>query len=106
MKHQVEMARKYGADGVAHGCTGKGNDQVRFEVSTMALAPDLELVAPGAQLGLHPRGLDRLRRAARHPGPRDEGEAVLDRRQPLGPRHRVRRDGGPLGEAARRASGR
>ena len=36
----------YGADGVAHGCTGKGNDQVRFEVSAMALAPDLELVAP------------------------------------------------------------
>ena len=40
------MARKYGADGIAHGCTGKGNDQVRFEVSSMALAPDLELVAP------------------------------------------------------------
>jgi argininosuccinate synthase len=40
------MARKYGADGIAHGCTGKGNDQVRFEVSSMALAPDLELIAP------------------------------------------------------------
>jgi argininosuccinate synthase len=46
VQHQVEMARKYGADGIAHGCTGKGNDQVRFEVSSMALAPDLELVAP------------------------------------------------------------
>jgi argininosuccinate synthase len=46
VKHQVAMARRYGADGVAHGCTGKGNDQVRFEVSAMALAPDLELVAP------------------------------------------------------------
>lgn len=46
VKHQVEMARKYGADGLAHGCTGKGNDQVRFEVASMALAPDLELVAP------------------------------------------------------------
>ena len=46
VKHQVEVARRYGADGVAHGCTGKGNDQVRFEVSAMALAPDLELVAP------------------------------------------------------------
>ncbi|HPB45828.1 MAG: argininosuccinate synthase [Microthrixaceae bacterium] len=46
VKHQVEIARRFGADGVAHGCTGKGNDQVRFEVSTMALAPDLELVAP------------------------------------------------------------
>jgi len=46
VKQQVEMARKYGADGIAHGCTGKGNDQVRFEVSSMALAPDLELLAP------------------------------------------------------------
>jgi argininosuccinate synthase len=46
VRHQVEMARRYGADGVAHGCTGKGNDQVRFEVSAMALAPDLELIAP------------------------------------------------------------
>ncbi len=46
VKHQVELARRYGADGIAHGCTGKGNDQVRFEVSSMALAPDLELVAP------------------------------------------------------------
>ena len=46
VQHQVEMARKCGADGIAHGCTGKGNDQVRFEVSSMALAPDLELVAP------------------------------------------------------------
>ena len=46
VKHQVEVARRFGADGIAHGCTGKGNDQVRFEVSAMALAPDLELVAP------------------------------------------------------------
>ncbi|NLA35113.1 MAG: argininosuccinate synthase [Actinobacteria bacterium] len=46
VKHQVAVARQFGADGIAHGCTGKGNDQVRFEVSTMALAPDLELVAP------------------------------------------------------------
>jgi argininosuccinate synthase len=45
-KKQVEVARAYGADGVAHGCTGKGNDQVRFEVSYMALAPDLEQLAP------------------------------------------------------------
>ncbi len=46
VRHQVEVARRYGADAVAHGCTGKGNDQVRFEVSAMALAPDLELIAP------------------------------------------------------------
>lgn len=45
-KHLVAAARKYGADAVGHGCTGKGNDQVRFEVSSRALAPDLEVVAP------------------------------------------------------------
>ena len=45
-KHLVSAARKFGADSVAHGCTGKGNDQVRFEVSTRALAPDLEVIAP------------------------------------------------------------
>src|SRR5207247_5227884 len=39
-KHLVAAAREHGADAVAHGCTGKGNDQVRFEVSTRALAPD------------------------------------------------------------------
>ncbi|MDQ1445693.1 MAG: argininosuccinate synthase, partial [Acidimicrobiaceae bacterium] len=46
VKHLVEAARQFGADAVAHGCTGKGNDQVRFEVSTRALAPDLEVLAP------------------------------------------------------------
>ncbi len=45
-KHLVTAARAHGATAVAHGCTGKGNDQVRFEVSTRALAPDLEIVAP------------------------------------------------------------
>jgi argininosuccinate synthase len=43
---QVEVARERGADAVAHGCTGKGNDQVRFEVATAALAPDLVTLAP------------------------------------------------------------
>ncbi len=43
---QVEVAREHGADAVAHGCTGKGNDQVRFEVATAALAPDLVTLAP------------------------------------------------------------
>ena len=45
-RHLVRAAREHGADAVAHGCTGKGNDQVRFEVSVRALAPDLEVLAP------------------------------------------------------------
>ena len=45
-KAQVEYAREVGADAVAHGCTGKGNDQVRFELGFQALAPDLQVIAP------------------------------------------------------------
>lgn len=45
-KGQVEAARKTGADAVSHGATGKGNDQVRFELTYMALAPDLKIIAP------------------------------------------------------------
>src|SRR3954462_12480129 len=52
VKHMVAAAREHGADAVAHGCTGKGNDQVRFEVSTRALAPDLETLAPVRGWGL------------------------------------------------------
>jgi argininosuccinate synthase len=52
VKHLVATARYHGADAVAHGCTGKGNDQVRFEVSTRALAPDLEIIAPARTWGM------------------------------------------------------
>ena len=45
-KAQVEIARKVGADALCHGCTGKGNDQVRFEGAFNALAPDLAVIAP------------------------------------------------------------
>jgi argininosuccinate synthase len=46
VKHLAEAAKYHGATTVAHGCTGKGNDQVRFEVGIGALAPDLEVIAP------------------------------------------------------------
>ncbi|MFQ3205965.1 MAG: argininosuccinate synthase [Glaciecola sp.] len=45
-KAQVDIARKVGADALSHGCTGKGNDQVRFEGAFAALAPDLQVIAP------------------------------------------------------------
>jgi argininosuccinate synthase len=48
----VRVARERGAAGVAHGCTGKGNDQVRFEVGTMSLAPELDTLAPIRDWGL------------------------------------------------------
>ena len=45
-RRQVEIARRVGADALAHGCTGKGNDQVRFELTYAAFAPDLPVIAP------------------------------------------------------------
>src|SRR5208282_6289329 len=52
VRHLVAQARRHGADAVAHGCTGKGNDQVRFEVGTRTLAPDLDVLAPARVWGL------------------------------------------------------
>ncbi|WP_250122948.1 argininosuccinate synthase [Chroococcidiopsis sp. CCMEE 29] len=48
----VEAAEQYGADAVAHGCTGKGNDQVRFDVSIAALNPNLKVLAPAREWGM------------------------------------------------------
>ena len=48
----VEIAREVGADAVAHGCTGKGNDQVRFDVAIGALAPELKVLAPAREWGM------------------------------------------------------
>ena len=52
VEHLVRSARRHGADAVGHGCTGKGNDQVRFEVSSRILAPDLDVLAPVRVWGL------------------------------------------------------
>ena len=54
-KHQVEVAERMGAGTVAHGCTGKGNDQVRFEHAYQALAPDLKVIAPWREWDLKSR---------------------------------------------------
>jgi argininosuccinate synthase len=54
-KHQVEVALREGATAVSHGCTGKGNDQVRFEMAYQALAPELKVVAPWREWDLKSR---------------------------------------------------
>ena len=54
-KRQVEIAKLVGANALAHGCTGKGNDQVRFELTYAALAPDLRVVAPWREWDLNSR---------------------------------------------------
>jgi argininosuccinate synthase len=54
-RRQVEIARKVGADALAHGCTGKGNDQVRFELTYAAFAPDLPVIAPWREWDIRSR---------------------------------------------------
>jgi len=54
-KHQVEVARATGCDAVAHGATGKGNDQVRFELTYRAFAPELQVIAPWREWNLRSR---------------------------------------------------
>jgi argininosuccinate synthase len=76
-KRQIEIAQKVGADAVAHGATGKGNDQVRFEISYYALKPDIKVIAPWREWDLASR-TKLIEYAERHqiPIPRDKrGEA-------------------------------
>ena len=51
-KHLVDIAREVGADAIAHGATGKGNDQVRFELSAYALNPNIKVIAPWRDVGV------------------------------------------------------
>lgn len=64
-KHMVDVAHQEGADAVAHGCTGKGNDQVRFELTTMALDPRIKTIAPWREWDITSRE-DALAYAAAH----------------------------------------
>src|ERR671933_856731 len=64
-KRQVEIARAVGADALAHGCTGKGNDQVRFELTYATFAPDLPVIAPWREWEIRSRE-DALAYAAAH----------------------------------------
>ena len=75
--HLVDIARMAGADAIAHGATGKGNDQVRFELSACALNPDIRVIAPWREWDLHSRA-DLIAWAEAHgvPVPTDKrGEA-------------------------------
>ena len=101
VKHLVAAARKHGATIVAHGCTGKGNDQVRFEVGIGALAPDLTLHRAGPRLALtRDKAIDFAEQHAL-PIDVDQEVAVLDRPERLGPRGRDRLPRGHLERADR-----
>jgi argininosuccinate synthase len=96
-KHQVEVALREGATAVAHGCTGKGNDQVRFEMAYQALAPELKVIAPWREWSLKSRE-DCLDYAEQH------GIAVEASRQKIHSRDRnlwhLSHEGGELEDAA------
>jgi len=96
-KHQVEVALREGATALAHGCTGKGNDQVRFEMAYQALAPELKVIAPWREWSLKSRE-DCLDYAEQHHIP------VEASRQKIHSRDRnlwhVSHEGGELEDAA------
>ena len=78
-KRQIDIARKEGADAVAHGATGKGNDQVRFELTYYALQPDIKVIAPWREWDFKGRtGSDCLCKGSQHPGYGDCREALFD----------------------------
>ena len=96
-KHQVEVALREAATAVAHGCTGKGNDQVRFELTYQALAPDLKVIAPWREWTLKSRE-DCLDYAEKH------GIPVAASREKIHSRDRnlwhISHEGGELEDAA------
>jgi argininosuccinate synthase len=96
-KHQVEVALREGATAVAHGCTGKGNDQVRFELTYQALAPELKIIAPWREWNLKSRE-DCLDYAEQH------GIPVAQSREKIHSRDRnlwhISHEGGELEDAA------
>jgi argininosuccinate synthase len=96
-KHQVKVALREGATAVAHGCTGKGNDQVRFELTYQALAPELKIIAPWREWNLKSRE-DCLDYAEQH------GIPVAQSREKIHSRDRnlwhVSHEGGELEDTA------
>ncbi len=95
-KHLVNAAHQFGADTIAHGCTGKGNDQVRFEVLHPVHRPHAQGHQPDPRPVADPRRGDRLRQGAPAADRADREEPVLDRPERLGPRHRNRLPGGSV----------
>jgi argininosuccinate synthase len=95
-KHQVDVAEAEGADAVAHGCTGKGNDQVRFELAFAALDPKLKIIAPWREWDIHSRE-DALQylRARNLPQPKSN-PSLFSRDRNL---WHVSHEGGPLEDA-------
>ncbi len=92
-RRQVEVAKQIGADALAHGCTGKGNDQVRFELTYAALAPEMKVIAPWREWDIRSRE-DAIEYAAAHQIP------VVATKEKIFSRDRniwhISHEGGPL----------
>jgi argininosuccinate synthase len=96
-RRQVEIARAVGAIALAHGCTGKGNDQVRFELTYASLAPEMRIIAPWREWDIRSRE-DALEYASRH------GVPVAATKEKIYSRDRnlwhISHEGGPLEDPA------
>ena len=85
-KRLVEIAKAEGADAICHGCTGKGNDQVRFELAIKRFAPEMKIIAPWRELGHQGPGRgDRLRRGPQRPPEDQPGDQLLQGQEPVAP---------------------
>ena len=91
-KRLVEIAKQEGADAICHGCTGKGNDQVRFEVSIASIDPTLKAISPIRDLSLTrdvghqgPGRGDRLCRGPQRPPEDQPGDQLLQGQEPVAP---------------------
>ena len=99
VKHLVTAAREHGGGIVAHGCTGKGNDQVRFEVGFASLAPDLEVLAPVRDYAWTREKAIAFAEENAIPINVTQALAVLDRPERVGPRGGNRLPGTPVERA-------
>jgi len=98
-KHQVQVAEQEGADALAHGCTGKGNDQVRFELTYTALNPRLKIIAPWREWDIRSREDAQAYLLARNlPVPGSSGPSLYSRDRNL---WHLSHEGGPLEDVDR-----
>ena len=101
-KRLVEIAKKEGADAICHGCTGKGNDQIRFELAIKRFAPEMKIIAPWREWDIKSRDEeidsgrgDRLRRGPQRAPEDQPGDQLLQGQEHLAPEPRGPGSGGP-----------
>ena len=95
-KHLVRIALEEQAFAIAHGCTGKGNDQVRFDVSAAALAPQIKVVAPAREWNMTRDEEIAYANEHRRPARPQQAQPLLGGRESVGPQHRGGRPRGPV----------